>query len=350
MDFWSRCIQTSWISLSGDLFSKSVNICSAKLKTFSDPDDLVYRYLAFDLQRAGKPVPTHDEIARFKTDPLLALQFIDVWEHLRPEISDYAPVQELFRLWLDLQKKLSRIGLNLSTEELLRTYPEVLIEQIRSLNTDDLVRNRLAYDEAESQRNIEDAKQTVQAIYFFTLSRFNDDAREATRQKPNESLYVKLVRSFILERNARIVTFNYDTMLDEAIFMHFTRSWKYGGVKVAGINGYPVAKGIPADLSLIKPHGSLNYLVCRNCQRAHVNWFWSYRYTGANTPSVGNRRCTVCTEPSAGRPELMGSLTVAPLYDKKLIEKSYKAIKKAFAWADQVVSVGYSFPDQDTYV
>lgn len=164
------------------------------------------------------------------------------------------------------------------------------------------------------------------------------------------ALYTQLVRSFILDKNAQIITFNYDTMLDEAIFTHFTRSWKYGGMTVAGINGYPVATGSPADLILIKPHGSLNYLICGNCKRAHVNWFWSYRQTGANTPSSGNRRCVHRTAPRPGRTELMGSLTVAPLYDKQIIKRSFSAISEALVWADHVVSVGYSFPAQDTYV
>ena len=40
---------------------------------------------------------------------------------------------------------------------------------------------------------------------------------------------------------------------------------------------------------------------------------------------------------------------VSPLYDKKIIKRSRGAITGAFSWSDNVVSVGYSFPDQDTY-
>jgi hypothetical protein len=336
--------------LSFDLFSKSVGICTAKLKMFLGPDDVGYHFFRDHFQGAGKPVPTHDQLVKFKDDPLLALDHVHVWEYLKPGSSDYVPIQDLFRLWVGVQEKLRGIGFNLTTQDLLKVYPEDLINRIRQVDPDDLVRDSLADDVAAARRKIVDAQEDVQHIYFFTLSRINDEAREATRQKPADALYTQLVRSFILEKNARIITFNYDTMLDEAIFTHFTRAWKYGGMTVAGINGYPVATGTPADLVLIKPHGSLNYLICGKCKRAHVNWFWSYRHTGVNTPASGNRRCVFCKEPSAGRPELMGSLTVAPLYDKQIIKRSYKAIEEAFGWADHVVSVGYSFPAQDTYV
>lgn len=299
---------------------------------------------------AGKPVPTPEDIAKFKDDPRLALEYVHVWEYLKPENADYVPIRDLFRLWVEVLKKLRSIGINLTPEELLAAYPEDLINRVREVDPAALVRDKLAYDEEGARLQIAGTQQALQQIYFFTLSRINDNAREATRQTPTSALYTQLVRCFILDMNARIITFNYDTMLDEAIFTHFTRSWKYGGMTVAGINGYPVATGSPADLILIKPHGSLNYLICGNCKRAHVNWFWSYRQTGANTPSSGNRRCVHCTDPRPGRTELMGSLTVAPLYDKQIIKKSFNAISEALVWADHVVSVGYSFPAQDTYV
>lgn len=336
--------------LSFDLFSKSVGICAAKLKVFSGPRDLGYHLFRERFHGAGTSVPTHDDIVKFKDDPRLALDHVHVWEYLKPELADYVPIQELFRQWIGIQEKLRKIGFSKTTKELLETYPEDLINQIRQVDPHDLVNVRLAYDVDGARRQIADAQAAVHDIYFFTLSRINDDAREATRQKPVDALYAQLVRSFILEKNARIITFNYDTMLDEAIFTHFTRSWRYGGMTVAGINGYPVATGTSADLVLIKPHGSLNYLICGKCKRAHVNWFWSYRRTGVNTPASGNRRCTFCREPSAGRPELMQSLTVAPLYDKQIIKRSYKAIEDAFSWADHVVSIGYSFPAQDNYI
>lgn len=42
-------------------------------------------------------------------------------------------------------------------------------------------------------------------------------------------------------------------------------------------------------------------------------------------------------------------MVVSPLYDKKIIERSYEAIISAFQWAEVVVGVGYSFPTQDAY-
>lgn len=336
--------------LSFDLFSQSVSLCTNKMKSWADEKDTGYQFFRADYKYPTKPVPTADQIAKFKDDARLALEYLHVWEYLKPEKEDYIPIQDLFCLWLKLPGALEAVGLKFTPEELLKTNPEDLIHRVRQLKLSALVREGSAYDLDAAKRKIADVRGAVQDIYFFTLSLLNDRVRERLRSTPNDSLFTRLVRSFILEKNARVITFNYDTQLDEAIFTHFTRSWKYGGVTVSGINGYPVSTGAEADLLLIKPHGSLNYLICGKCKRAHVNWYWSYRYTGANTVASGNRRCTHCVAPEAGRRELMGSLTVAPLYDKKVIKRSFKAMAEGFQWADHVVSVGYSFPSQDEYV
>ncbi len=47
---------------------------------------------------------------------------------------------------------------------------------------------------------------------------------------------------------------------------------------------------------------------------------------------------------------MLRDLTVPPLYDKEVIEGSKGAIRRAFAWANNIISIGYSYPDQDTYL
>ena len=147
----------------------------------------------------------------------------------------------------------------------------------------------------------------------------------------------------------QVISFNYDTALDEAFFWHFTKSWEYGGLDLAGVNGHPVGPGVKADVIFIKPHGSLNLLRCNKCARAHLQWFRRYLPTGVGQQSADNRRCVHCTEALPGRPELMGQFVVPPLYDKKAIAQSKAAIRNAFSWAENVVAIGFSFPSQDAY-
>src|SRR3954452_6984423 len=68
--------------LSFDLFSKSVGICTAKLKTFSGTGDVGYGLFSAHYSNAGKPVPTPEDIAKFKDDPRLALEYVHVWDYL----------------------------------------------------------------------------------------------------------------------------------------------------------------------------------------------------------------------------------------------------------------------------
>ena len=332
--------------LSFDFFQKSIGLCTAQMKEFADENDLGYKFFQDHFSKRKEPVPTCNEIKTFKSDPELALRNLHTWGYLEPEHAVMVKLQFLYRNWQSLPKLLTDIGLKITPHELLSTYPEKVIDDVRNLSAASLVKDHGFYDQDAARRKLEETLRVLGEIYFYTLSHFNEAARDI---QPSENLYRSLVRSFILEKNARIMSFNYDTMLDEAVFHGFTRTWHYGGMTISGINGYPVAKGQDGDLILIKPHGSLHFLICQSCKRAYVNWFWTYRRTGANSAASDNRRCAFCKKPQPGRKEMLSSLTVAPLYDKKIIKRSFQAITRTFAWAENVVSVGYSFPEQDTY-
>jgi len=128
---------------------------------------------------------------------------------------------------------------------------------------------------------------------------------------------------FPFERHSRIISFNYDTMLDESLFKHCTSSWSYDDIPVLGINGYPVAPpGVEADLLYIKPHGSLNMLYCRSCNAMHIHWFVRYVPRGAGEAAKDNRRCSRCKTAKLGRAELMAGLVSPRLYDKTIIQES----------------------------
>lgn len=332
--------------LSFDFFKKSIGLCTEQMKEFSDEKDLGYICFQDHFSNRREPVPTCNEVKAFKSDAELALRNLHTWGYLEPEHAVMVKLQFLYRNWQSLLNLLTEIGLTMTPHELLSTYPEKVIDDVRKLSAASLVKNNGLYDKDTAHRKLEETLRVLREIYFYTLSHFNEEARNV---QPLDNLYRNLVASFILEKNARIISFNYDTMLDEAVFHGFTRTWHYGGMTISGINGYPVAKGRDGDLILIKPHGSLHFLICQSCKRAYVSWFWTYRRTGENSAASDNRRCAFCKKPQPGRKEILSSLTVAPLYDKKIIKRSFQAITRTFAWAENVVSVGYSFPEQDTY-
>lgn len=332
--------------MSFDFFEKSIALCTSKMKTFSGKTDP--RYLGLCLAKADNKsaVPSISKIRKFKKDSCLALSHIDIWGFLAPEHDVMAKIQYLWNSWKSLPILLEEIGFSLTPDQLISKYPEELIAEVRKIDSKSLVKNRGFYDRDYARRKLDETLETIRDIYFYTLSEYN---QAANAKFGNSNLYTQLVKSFILEKNARVISFNYDTMLDEAIFNHFTRSWHYGGMTIAGINGYPVSRGTKSDLVLIKPHGSLHFLICPNCKRAHVNWFWTFRKTGLGAFASDNRRCVKCKKAMPGRRELLESMIVSPLYDKKIIKRSYQAIKAAFSWCDNIVSIGYSFPEQDTY-
>jgi NAD-dependent SIR2 family protein deacetylase len=334
--------------LSGTLFSESIKLVTRPFISYRvNRSDVRYTGLKVDLTARGMSVPTKRQVAEFKTNAELALSYRHMWERVKPEPNAFAPIRVLYELWMKLPERLQDIGLSISCNELISSYPEVLIQRVRSISPHQLRRDKELLDDNSARLLINDALTIITQVYFQTLSHFNESARGGIRDKRLRSLYVQLVRGFALENNCRIIAFNYDTMLDEAVFEHFTRSWQYGGIQVAGFNGYPVARGNKADLVIIKPHGSLNYLLCKNCNRAHVHWFWNYKQTGVGVASSDNRRCVHCRAAQQGRTELLDNLVVAPLYDKKVMQRSGRAIVDAFKWATNIVAVGYSFPDQD---
>lgn len=286
-----------------------------------------------------------------KSDPVAALECIGLHEYAKPASRQHeVRLQYLHRELRGLRPRLTEVGMDLDTEELLDIPPEILIQQIRDIDANQLcATDARGRDVERVELDLQAAIECVQRIYFYALSEFNEQARRLVEEDIHNSCYDQLVRAFAFEHNSRVISFNYDTMLDESLFNRCTSSWAYDGIPVYGINGYPVSPGDDPDLSYIKPHGSLNMLYCRSCKGMHVQWFARSVPRGAGTLASDNRRCTRCRSLEPGRAELMQGFQVAPLYDKEVIEGSKEAITRAFAWADNIISVGFSFPAQDAY-
>lgn len=322
---------------------------------FKDPDDLsldfgrMYRPEEFQ-KNDGSPI-TNDDVREIKSDPIKAFDLMDLWTYTEPaDRKDQVRLQYLLRELKKLRGRLDAVGISMTTEELLDIAPENLIDQIRNIDANELyIKAAKGRDIEAIQADIRSAQECVSLIYFYALSEFNEMARAKVTEHWQDSCYENLVRAFAFEKNSRIISFNYDTVLDEALFRRFTRSWAYERIHLAAINGYPVTAGAEADLMYIKPHGSLNMLVCPNCQRTHIQWFSKVVPRGGGKPASDNRRCAHCKEVLPGRKELLDGLVVPPLYDKEIIEGSKGAIRRAFAWANNIVSIGFSYPAQDAY-
>lgn len=322
---------------------------------FKDPDDMGLDFGRMfrpeDFKKQDGSQITNDDVRAIKTDPVKAFDLIDLWTYTEPaDRKDQVRLQYLVRHLKELRGRLAEVGISLTTDELMDIEPENLIDRIRKINPTDL------YAKAARGRDIERielgiraAQECVRLIYFYALSEFNEKARANVATNWQDSCYENLLRAFLFEKNSRIISFNYDTVLDEALFWRFTRSWAYERIHLAAINGYPVTSGAEADLMYIKPHGSLNMLVCPNCQRTHIQWFAKVVPRGGGQPASDNRRCAHCKDTLPGRKELLNGLVVPPLYDKEIIEGSKGAIRRAFAWTNNIVSIGFSYPAQDGY-
>jgi hypothetical protein len=333
--------------LSSDFFSASIMLTTAYMRRWRTRRDIGFLEFASHFSDPSRPAPSITELKRFRKQPIVAMRYYYTWKYLKPYY--YFPIQDLYDLWCDLPTALMAIGVDTTPEILVKKYPEELINEVRAIDIEKLKVEKNFCDLHTARIRKERVLEMLQRIYFLTLSHFNDLARENIRDKKSVSLYNQFVRSFILDKNAKIISFNYDTMLDESLFSLFTKTWEYGGVDIAGMNGYPVSRGKPADLMYIKPHGSLNYMVCRSCSRVYVYWQCTYRETGANTSASSNRRCAYCKKPRPRRTELLSNHMVSPLYDKTVIELTKRSIVDAIRWAQVVVGVGYSFPEQDNY-
>lgn len=257
----------------------------------------------------------------------------------------------------DLPKKLHLIGINITEDAILDTPPEDILRLIRSVPK---VVEPESYRSAKHRRgliklhknDIASAEDCLNRIYFAGLSVFNERARSLSDEHWTNSCYNQLVRNFFLGDNTRVISFNYDTMLDEAIFRQYPGRWQYEGIQVVAINGNPIKqrKKRRNDLLLIKPHGSLNLMECKNCRSVHLNWLMKYAVRGEWQLAINNRRCTICTKPVSKRKDLTTDLQLSPLYGKQAIHDCRKSIIDAFSWATNIISVGFSFPDQDEYL
>src|SRR5947207_2803724 len=102
----------------------------------------------------------------------------------------------------------------------------------------------------------------------------------------------------------------------------------------------PPAKSCP----LYKPHGSLNWLYCRACQKLDVT---------AGIKSVHYIFCDpalVCPECHSRYEALIVAPTMFKSYSNLILAEIWRAVEDRLANAAEVVFIGYSLPDADVHL
>ena len=99
-------------------------------------------------------------------------------------------------------------------------------------------------------------------------------------------------------------------------------------------------------IKLIKVHGSLNWLTCRQCHRLYVNKTEKIGRTEFSQPHT----CRHCKKAALGEPKLSASILL-PTFQKDMNERHIQQIWNQAALdlseAAKVVFIGYSFPFAD---
>jgi SIR2-like domain len=147
----------------------------------------------------------------------------------------------------------------------------------------------------------------------------------------------------ISDRNS-FITFNYDLLLDKAVSINdrgLLGDYAVPFVSVSHFDPYGriLRNGrLPGDVDILKLHGSLNWAVCTECNAPHLAYYYKYR-------RLPQAHCSICHA-------LLAPVLVSPSYRKDLGKYSFLAnvwqkAEEMIGQADEIVIIGYSFPEAD---
>jgi hypothetical protein len=178
---------------------------------------------------------------------------------------------------------------------------------------------------------------------------------EALRKAPTQYHFQLLDKLFPSPAEPCIITTNYDVVIDTAM-MYFSEKRVPSGV----LPDYRVRFGTPdRDTrrfgTLLKLHGSLNWVHCRNCRRMEIGTSASTLYIKVvqrlayevrDFTAVGSR-CPSCSYP-------LVPLLIAPTHLKDYrnphLTMIWHEAERVLRKADRIIFIGYSLPDDDVEV
>lgn len=166
----------------------------------------------------------------------------------------------------------------------------------------------------------------------------------------DKEIYRKFVDKIKLA-NSAIISANYDNIIDNALLPNYNY-----GVKIREIitgefgeerglmrpgryaPGISINKG---PISLLKTHGSLNWLYCPKCDEVDVSLGEKGVIKTLKGLHCVNRDCTTKYE------ALLITPTMFKNYDNRIIKETWECAEKELIEADKIVFVGYALKDED---
>lgn len=230
-------------------------------------------------------------------------------------------------------------------------YPEEILEEIDKKI--DGFKNQNSFTEKdvfqEGILHFQDYRDAFGYIIFLTISK---------TMNFQQNYYDCMVNSLLWEYNTCLISLNYDTLLDEAIRSKYNRRWSYG-ISFSDIDDIPINVDLQPDrfdLILLKPHGSLNWLICPECGYLSLHWEIEYierRYIKRGDTTLPGLILASRNKPCPKCNKKQGHFLIPPKPKKELEQVSQtimKLAKKYLSNANKIIIIGYSFPDQDEHV
>jgi hypothetical protein len=185
-----------------------------------------------------------------------------------------------------------------------------------------------------------------------------DVLEEALRKFATTSHYTLLEKLFPAPATPQVITTNYDLIADTSL-MHLSRRQPPGGLPNyhCGIANISSVRPEERFGTLLKLHGSLNWLFCRTCQRLELGATDSTRFLSIFQKIAGSdlrssftadgAPCGVCGRPL--RPLLVAPSHLKDYRNPHLSQVWYEA-QRVLRQADRAIFIGYSLPDDDVEV
>ena len=186
-----------------------------------------------------------------------------------------------------------------------------------------------------------------------------DVLEEALMKFPTNNHFTLLGQLFPIPETPQVITTNYDLIVDTAL-MHMSQQRKPpGGLPhyhcgIANISSVAREQNFG---TLLKLHGSLNWLFCRTCQRLELGATDSTKYLSIFQKIAGpdlRSSFTADGAPCGACGRMLRPLLVAPSHLKDyrnphLSQVWYEA-QSILRKADRAIFIGYSLPDDDVEV
>ena len=179
---------------------------------------------------------------------------------------------------------------------------------------------------------------------------------EKGMQVQDKTSILKLVGSLLYNPQDVVISTNYDIVVDNCFLKTFQNGMNYGVKFRKGFDtssGYPdvylavppsiAAHSIDTGASLLKLHGSFNWLYCPRCDELDISVAQkgALECMSSKVYCYNNQSCTELYQP------LIISPTFLKNYKNRIIREVWSLAEQAVANAQEIIFIGYSMPVDD---